>query len=117
MLAIGNGSGEVVTRALSNSNGSGGELVEAGAELVAEKESEVEGEEASDGLGWKFGKKSMTNSLNEGTCLVCCAGPIHRNHDSTAPSAQASARGLEKESNLTNGQSPGRIGVVRKRAM
>ena len=63
MLAIGNGSGEVVTRALSNNNGSGGELVEAGAELVAEKESEVEGEEASDGLGWKFGKKILDQLL------------------------------------------------------
>ena len=117
MLAIDNGSGEVVTRALSDSNGSGGELVEAGAELVAEKESEVEGEEASDGLGWKFGKKSLTNSLNEGTCRVCSAGPIQRNQDSTTPSAHASAGGLGKESKGINGQSPGRFGVVQKRTM
>ena len=64
MLAICNGSGEMETRALSDSNGCGGEFVEAEAELVAERESEVEGEEASDGLGWKFGKKSLTSSLN-----------------------------------------------------
>ena len=63
ILAIGNGSSEVVTRAQLDSNGSGGELVEAEAELVAEKESEVAGEEASDGLRWKFGKTILDQLL------------------------------------------------------
>ena len=117
ILAIDDDSGKAATRTLSDNNGCGGELVEVGAEVAAEKESEVECEEASDGLGWKFGKKSLTSSLNEGTCRVCSAGPIQRNQDSTAPSAQASAGGLGKESKGINGQSPGRFGVVQKRAM
>ena len=112
ILAIEDDSGKAVTRALSNNNGSGGELVEAEAELVAEKESEVEGEEANDGLGWKFGKKSLTSSLNEGTCRVCAA-----TQDSTAPSAQASSGGLLKVSKGIKGHSPGKFGVVQKWAM
>ena len=117
ILDIDDDPGKVVIRAPSNNNGCGGELVEAEAEVAVGMEGEVEGEEASDGIGLKFGKKSLTNSLNEGTCRVCSAGPIQRNQDSTAPSTQASAGGLGKESKGINDQSPGRFGVVQKRAM
>ena len=63
ILAIDDDSGKEVTRAPSNNNGSGGELVEAEAEVAAGKEGEVEGEEASVGLGRKFGKKIFDQLL------------------------------------------------------
>ena len=63
ILAIDDDSGKVATRALSNNNGCSGELVEAEAEVAAGKESEVECEEASVGLGWKFGKKILDQLL------------------------------------------------------
>ena len=63
ILDIDDDPGKVVIRAPSNNNGCGGELVEAEAEVAAGKESEVECEEASDGLGWKFGKKILDQLL------------------------------------------------------
>ena len=89
MLSILLGSGTEAPRALSNNNGSTGELVEASAKVEVaavgktEWEGEVECEEAGDGLGWKFWNKSLTSSLNDVTCLICAASPKQWNQDST----------------------------------
>ena len=95
---------------------SGGELVEAGAEEEAELVSGMECEEASVGLGWKFGKRSLTSSEKDAPCLIRGPGPAQWNQASTSSTAHASLGGLGNELNFIKFQSPGKFGVGEKRA-
>ena len=112
-LAIRVATGKAKTNALTGDEDCEGELVEAAAEDGAELVSEVECKEASNGLGWKFGKRSLTSSINVETCLIWGAGPMERNQAATSPSTHASLGGLAKELNIMNGQSPGKFVATR----
>ena len=79
MLAIREVTGEVETNALTGDEDYIGEVVEVGAEDGAKLVSELECKEASNGLSWKFGKRSLTSSKKEVTCLIRGAGPAQRN--------------------------------------
>ena len=63
-------SDERTTNARSSDAEEDGELAEAGTVVEAELV-RIEGcEEAACSLGWKFGNRSLTSSLNEKTCLI-----------------------------------------------
>ena len=63
-------SDERSTNACSVDAGEDGELAEAGRAEGAELVRTEECEEAACGLGWKFGNRSLTSSINDETCLI-----------------------------------------------
>ena len=70
VLAMAVASEERTTNARSTDVDEDGELVEVEAVVEAELVRTEECEEAGCSRGWKFGKRSLTSSINDETCLI-----------------------------------------------